>query len=113
MHELIVVLSTNKTVAWSKQQGNRSGLRIEKGMRLHPDSFAFHLETSAEASKPEVVNVEAWITHNWYDRQIEITEQSWALEGYNSVLTMLVVADVDGAQDDDMVRHYEIKNSRG
>jgi Zn-dependent peptidase ImmA (M78 family) len=110
-HECILVLSTNKVISWSKQQGNRSGLRIEKGMKLHPDSVAFHLEPSADKSEPELVNAEAWITHNWYERQIEITEQSWALDGYSSVLTLLVVADLDG-DDDDMVRHYDIKNQR-
>ena len=112
-HECILVLSTNKVVSWSKQQGNRSGLRIEKGMKLHSDSVAFHLNASGGESKPELVNTDAWITHNWYERQIEITEQSWVLEGYNSVLTLLVVADVDGAEDDDMVRHYQMKNQRG
>jgi len=111
-HECILVLSTNKVVAWSKQQGNRSGLRIEKGMKLHSESLAFHVTEPAGESGPEVVKPEAWIAHNWYERQIEITEQSWALEGYNSVLTMLAVADVDGADDHDMVRHYEIKNKR-
>jgi Zn-dependent peptidase ImmA (M78 family) len=95
--ECILVLSTNGVVSWSKQQGNRSGLRIEKGMGLHPESTAFHLGATACDSKPEVVNADAWITHNWYERQIEITEQSWVLEEYNSVLTLLVVADVDGA----------------
>src|SRR5688572_22959592 len=112
-HECILVLSANKVVSWSKQQGNRSGLRIEKGMKLHPDSVAFHLGSSCGELKPELVNAEAWITHNWYERQIEITEQSWVLDGYNSVLTMLVVADVDGAEDDNMVRHYDLKNQRG
>jgi len=111
-HECILVLSTNKVVSWSKQQGKRSGLRIEKGMKLHPDSVAFHLESFAGELKPELVNAEAWITHNWYERQIEITEQSWTLDGYNSVLTMLVIADVDGAEDDDMIGHYEMKNRR-
>jgi len=112
-HECIVVLSTNKVVSWSKQQGNRSGLRIERGMKLHSDSVAFHLAASDRESKPELVNADAWITHNWYERQIEITEQSWVLESYDSVLTLLVVADVDGAEDDDMVRHYQMKNQRG
>ena len=109
-HECILVLSTNKVIAWSKQQGNRSGLRIEKGMKLHPESLAFHVTGPVGKLEPEVVKSETWIAHNWYERQIEVTEQSWALENYNSVLTMLVVADVDGADDDDMVRHYENKN---
>ena len=111
-HECILVLSTNKAVAWSKQQGKRSGLRIEKGMRLHPESLAFHAAEPAGELGPDIVKPEAWIAHNSYERQIEITEQSWALDGYNSVLTMLVVTDVDGADDADMVRHYEAKNVR-
>jgi len=111
-HECILVLSTNKAVAWSKQQGNRFGLRIEKGMRLHPESLAFHVTTPASEAGPEIVNPEAWITHNAYERQIEVTEQSWALDGYNSVLSLLVIADVDGTEDHDMVRHYEWKNQR-
>lgn len=112
-HECILVLSSNKVVSWSKQQGNRSGLRIEKGMKLHPESAAFHLDASNGESKPEPVKAEAWITHNWYERQIEITEQSWALDIYNSILTLLVVSDVDGGEGDDMVRHYEVKSQRG
>lgn len=112
-HECILVLSTNNVVSWSKQQKNRFGLRIEKGMHLHPESLAFHLNTpSGRQIGPEVVEPEAWITYHPDERQIEVTEQSWALEGYNSVLTLLVVVDVDGADDDDMVRHYERKNSR-
>src|SRR5262245_21315431 len=73
-HECVLILSTNRVVSWSKQQGNRSGLRIEKGMKLHPDSVAFHLGSSAGELKPELVKPEAWITQNWYNRQIEITE---------------------------------------
>jgi len=53
-HECILVLSTNKAVAWSKQQGKRSGLRIEKGMRLHPESFAFHVRLCLAFEKPFV-----------------------------------------------------------
>jgi len=111
-HECVLVLSKNSVVAWSKQQGRRSGLRIEKGMKLHPDSLAHHVTPPAGEAGPEVVNPEAWISQNAYARQIEVTEQSWALEGYNSALTLLVIADVDGAEDDDLVRHYELKNSR-
>jgi hypothetical protein len=44
--------------------------------------------------------------------QLRVKWSMWALENYNSVLTMLVVADVDGADDYDMVRHYENKNKR-
>ena len=39
-HECVLVLSTDNKVAWSKQKGARSGLRIEKGMTLHQDSLA-------------------------------------------------------------------------
>lgn len=112
-HECILVLSKGKSVAWSKQQKNRFGLRIEKGMRLHHDSLAFHVGTPAGEIGPEIVNPEAWISQNVNERQIEVTEQSWALDGYDSVLTLLIVADVDGAEDFDMVRHYERRNSRG
>lgn len=110
-HECVLVLSTNGVVSWSKQKGARSGLRIEKGMRLHQESVAIH--ASDKELGPEVVPREAWITHNAYERELEVTEQSWRMEGYNSVLTLLVVADVDGADDYDMVRHYELKNHRG
>lgn len=111
-HECILVLSKGKLVAWSKQQKNRFGLRIEKGMRLHQESLAFHLGTPAGEIGPEVVNREAWISQSAHERQIEVTEQSWALDGYDSVLTLLVVADVDGAEDFDMMRHYEGRNRR-
>ena len=110
-HECVLVLSTNGAVSWSKQKGARSGLRIEKGMRLHQESLAIHAWDKELG--PEVVPHEAWITHNTYERELEVTEQSWRIEGYNSVLTLLVVADVDGADDYDMVRHYELKNQRG
>jgi hypothetical protein len=111
-YECVLVLSTNGVVVWSKQKGARSGLRIEKGMRLHPESLAIHACATEKEFGPEVVPPEVWITHNAYERQLEVTEQSWRLEGYNSVLTLLVVADVDGAKDYDMVRHYELKNQR-
>ncbi|HXI72517.1 MAG TPA: ImmA/IrrE family metallo-endopeptidase [Verrucomicrobiae bacterium] len=111
-HECILVLSKNKVVAWSKQQGSRFGLRIKKGVKLHPDSLAYHVIPPAGEAGPEVVNPEAWISQNSYARQIEVTEQSWALEGYNSALTLLVIADADGAEGRDMVSHYEFKNRR-
>jgi len=112
-YECVLVLSTNGIVVWSKQKGARSGLRIEKGMRLHQESLAIHASDIEKEFGPEVVPPEAWITHNAYDRQLEVTEQSWRLEGHNSVLTLLVMADVDGIEDYDMVRHYELKNERG
>ncbi len=111
-HECILVLSKGKSVAWAKQQGNRYGLRIEKGMTLHADSLAFHAGTNASEMGPEGVNPEAWISHNAFERKIEVTEQSWALDGYNSVLTLLVVVDTDGSDDSDMVRHYDRRSRR-
>lgn len=111
-HECILVLSKDRAVAWSKQQGSRFGLRIEKGMNLHAESLAFHVGSAAKEIGPETVKPEAWITFNAYERKIEITEQSWALDGYNSVLTLLVVVDADGVEEFDMVRHYEQKNTR-
>jgi hypothetical protein len=59
---------------------------------------------------PTQVDPEVWITENWYERQIEITEESWTLDGYNSVLTLLVVADADEPAEEDMVGHYERKS---
>ena len=111
-HECILVMSTNGKVIWSKQQGNRSGLRIEKGMALHPGSLAFHVAETLGQSGPEVVASEVWITQNWYGRQVEMTEESWSLDDYNSVLTLLVMTDSDEPDDDDMVQHYESRNSR-
>lgn len=108
-HECILVWSTNGTVSWSKQKGARSGLRIDKGMRLHQDSLAAHAAEKSCELGPEVVPPEAWITHNAYEREIEVTEQSWLFKDYNSVLTLLAVVDADGAKDYDMVRHYELK----
>ena len=58
-HECILVFSTNGTVVWSKQQKDRFGLRIEKGMRLHPESLAYHTATSGKETGPETVNPEA------------------------------------------------------
>jgi hypothetical protein len=112
-HECVLVLSTNGVVSWSKQKGSRSGLRIEKGMRLHPESLAAYASGESNKLRPEIVPGDAWITHNAYERELEVTEQSWPLQDYNSVLTLLVVTDIDGAGEDDMVRHYEKKNSRG
>jgi len=112
-HECVLVLSTNGVVSWSKQKGSRSGLRIEKGMRLHPESLAVYASGESNELRPEIVPGDAWITHNAYERELEVTEQSWPLQDYNSVLTLLVVTDIDGAGEDDMVRHYEKKNSRG
>lgn len=110
-HECILVLSTNGTVTWSKQKGDRSGLRIDKGMRLHQESLAYHVSTNGDG-EPAVVSPEAWITQNSFDRNLEITEQSWHLRDYNAVLSLLVVADTDGNDESDMVAHYERKNGR-
>jgi Zn-dependent peptidase ImmA (M78 family) len=111
-HECILVLSTNGVVAWSKQKGNRSGLRIEKGTALHAESLARYAAESGRKAGPEVVPAAAWITQNWYDRSIQVTEESWLLEGYNSVITLLVVVDDDESEDRDMTDHYSERNSR-
>jgi hypothetical protein len=106
-HECVLVLSTDRKVTWSKQKGNRSGLRIDKGMVLHRDSLAQHITEPKGTSGPTSVAPEVWITHNWYERQIEMTEESWTLDGYNAVLTLLVIADADEPEEEDMVGHYE------
>lgn len=111
-HECVLVLSTNGKVTWSKQKGSRSGLRIEKGMDLHQDSLARYVSEPNGKSGPERVNPEAWITDNWYGRQIEMTEESWTLDGYNSVLSLLVVTESDEPKEEDMVNHYA-RRSRG
>jgi len=111
-HECIFVMSTGGKVIWSKQQRNRTGLRIDKGMALHAESLAFNVKDTLGRSGPEVVAPEVWITQNWYERQIEVTEESWSLDGYNSVLTLLVVVEADGADHPDMVQHYELRNRR-
>lgn len=111
-YESILVLSTNRTVVWSKQQKDRFGLRIGKGMNLHAESLAYHLGTSSAEIGPETVNPSAWITESARGREVEITEQSWALSDYNSILTLLVVVDADGADAPDMVSHYERRNKR-
>lgn len=107
-YECILVLSTGGVVIWSKQKGGRSGLRIEKGMNLSPDSLAFYAPTNGDCN-PQVVAAEAWITQNAFNRKLEITEQSWFLRDYNSVLSLLVVIDADGVDDSDMVSHYKQK----
>lgn len=111
-HECILVLSTNNTVVWSKQQKDRFGLRINKGMRLHSESLAYNAAASGEETGPQSVSPEAWITHNAHEREIEVVEQSWPLSGYNSILTLLVISDADGAEDFGMVHHYERWNIR-
>ena len=111
-HECVLVLSTDNKVAWSKQKGARSGLRIEKGMTLHQDSLAQYVAEPQGKLGPKTVPAEAWIGTNWYDRQIEVSEQSWSLDGYRSVLTLLIITDVDEPQEEDMVGHYERKSRR-
>jgi hypothetical protein len=110
-HECILVLSTDGVVTWSKQKGCRSGLRIEKGTPLHTESLAKCAFNSSGKFGPEIVAAEAWITGNWYDRQIEITEESWALEEYNSVLSLLTVVENDDGGECDMVDHYHERNT--
>jgi len=100
-HECVLVLS--------KQKGNRSGLRIEKGMDLNQDSLARHIAEPNGKMGPTQVDPEAWITDNSYERQIELTEESWTMDGYNSVLTLLVITDSDEPQEEDMVGHYARK----
>jgi len=98
-YECILVLSNSGKVSWSKQSGNRSGLRIEKGVSLHPRSLAFHSTATDPQIGPDIVPVEAWIAENWYDRSIEITEECWHLKNYNSTLSLLVVTDADPNDD--------------
>ena len=38
-----------------------------------------------------------------------MTEENWNLDGYDSVLTLLVLADSDEAREEDMIEHYERK----
>jgi len=111
-HECVLVLSADGKVSWSKQKGGRSGLRIEKGMTLHQDSLARYVAEPKGRLGPTPVDPEVWITDNWYGRRIEVMEESWTLDGYDSVLTLLVVTDADEPQEEDMVGHYERK-SRG
>jgi len=106
-HECVLVLSTGGQVTWSKQKGIRSGLRIEKGMPLHQDSLARYVTEPLGKMGPTAVNPDVWITQNWYGRRLEVTEQSWTLDGYNSVLTLLVVTDSDEPAEEDMVGHYQ------
>lgn len=105
-HECVLVLSTAGRIAWSKQKRDRSGLRIDKGMALHPESLARHVTEPSGKSGPSSVDPDAWISQNWYDRHIEITEESWTLDGYDSVLTLLVISDADEPPEEDMVGHY-------
>jgi hypothetical protein len=111
-HECVLVLSTGGRVIWSKQKGARSGLRIEKGMALHQESLAHYVTEPDGKLGPTTVNPDAWITGNWYERKIEVTEQSWTLDGYNSVLTLLAVSDTDEPEEEDMVGHYARKSGR-
>lgn len=108
-HECILVASMNGRVAWSKQSGNRSGLRIEKGVPLHSRSLAFHSAASDSQLGPEVVPVEAWIAENWHGRSIELTEECWRFQGYNSTLSLLVITDTDPTEDDAVTR-FEGRN---
>ena len=102
------MLSTRGKVVWSKQKGERTGLRIEKGMPLHEGSLAKYLEPNDEAG-PSPVEPEAWISQNWHERQLDITEESWAMDDYDSILTLLVIADNDERREVDMIEHYERK----
>ncbi len=108
-HECVLVMSTGGKVVWSKQKGNRSGLRIEKGLALHESSLARHVVEPKGEAGPAAVDPEAWIKENWFERKIELTEQSWTLDGYDSVLTLLTIVDADEDPSEDMVGHYERK----
>lgn len=76
-----------------------------------PRVLAYHAPTNAD-SGPEVVATDAWITQNAFERSLEITEQSWRLRDYISVLSLLVVVDADGRDDFDMVSQNQRKNQR-
>ena len=106
-HECAFVLSKNGRVEWAKQKGNRSGLRIEKGMPLHEGSLARYLTEPNSKFGPSVVEPEAWIAENWYERRLEVTEESWHFGEYESVVTLLVLADSDEPCEEDMTEHYE------
>jgi len=107
-YECVLVLSTNGCVTWVKQKANRSGLRIENGMVLHQDSLARYVSDSSGKLGPTKVDPQVWITGNWHERHIAITEESWMLDGYNAVLSLLVVTDVDDPQEEDIQRNTSI-----
>ena len=108
-HECALVFSKNGRVEWAKQKGNRSGLRIEKGMPLHEGSLARYLTGLDSKSGPSVVEPDAWIAENWYERRLEVTEESWHFDESAAVVTLLVLADSDEPREENMIEHYDRK----
>ncbi len=92
-NECALVWSTGGVIKWSKQQDRRSGLRIAKGARLHSNSLAIHVCGNDVDLEPELVPPEAWFCDNFHEREIEVSEESWAIGEYDSVLTLLVITD--------------------
>ena len=78
-------------------------------MNLHQDALARHVREPSGKLGPEPISPDVWITETWYDRQISLTEESWTLDGYKSVLTLLVISEGEPPEEDDMVRHYQRK----
>lgn len=111
-HESVLVLSRDRQVLWSKQNGNRSGLRINKGQTIHQDSLAWQVVEPVGKLGPITVDPELWISENWYQRSIEMTEESWTLDGYNSVLTLLAINDSDEITEQTMIDHLAAKRQR-
>ena len=94
------------------RQKKSVSIGVHRGFHLHPlheRSLAHYLTEPVCKAGPPAVEPNAWITENRYNRELEVTEESWNLDGYDSVLTLLVLFDSDDAREEDMIAHYERK----
>jgi Zn-dependent peptidase ImmA (M78 family) len=105
-HRTIVVLSKNRQIRWWRPKPDGSHPWIHIGSPLHPDSLAAYCTVQEPLSPIEQVPNEAWLDDNYFSRQVEVTEQSMLLQGYNTVLTLLTLTDKDYEEPDMTSRRW-------
>jgi Zn-dependent peptidase ImmA (M78 family) len=94
-YRTIVVLSKSGRVNWWRPKLDGSHPWIQIGAPLHSESLAKYCTVADRVSSIEAVPTEAWLEDNWFSRQVEVTEQSTLLPGYDTVLTVLTLTDKD------------------
>jgi Zn-dependent peptidase ImmA (M78 family) len=105
-HRTIIVLSTRGQIKWWRSKPDGSNPWIHHGAPLHSESLAAYCTEDEPLSPIEQVPNEAWLDDNPFSRQVEVSEQSMLLPGYNTVLTLLTSADKDYEEPDMTERRW-------
>jgi hypothetical protein len=94
-----IVYSHEGYIKWFRASRDFEDLGLFVNVRspLHPSSFAsFVAKKDLTRATPERVEASAWLAPGQYRSDATVKEQSWAMPGYNAVITLLWADDVEG-----------------